>query len=97
MARRSAGCCCCPAPRPRRSPAGCWRGGWRGKCSAMRFGITLANRGILLGLATVRDLLALADAIEACPLLDSIWVGDALFVNPRLNALTLLAAIAGRT
>ena len=63
----------------------------------MRFGITLANRGILLGLATVKDMLALADAIEACPLLDSIWVGDALFVNRRLDALTLLAAIAGRT
>jgi len=36
----------------------------------MRFGITLANRGILLGLATVKDLLALADAIEAYPALD---------------------------
>jgi alkanesulfonate monooxygenase SsuD/methylene tetrahydromethanopterin reductase-like flavin-dependent oxidoreductase (luciferase family) len=63
----------------------------------MRFGITLANRGLLLGLTTVKDLLAQADAIEACPLLDSIWVGDALFVNRRLDALTLLAAIAGRT
>ena len=63
----------------------------------MRFGITLANRGILLGLTTVKDLLALADAIEACPRLDSIWVGDALFVNRRLDALTLLAAVAGRT
>jgi alkanesulfonate monooxygenase SsuD/methylene tetrahydromethanopterin reductase-like flavin-dependent oxidoreductase (luciferase family) len=63
----------------------------------VRFGITLANRGLLLGLATVKDLLALADTIEACPLLDSVWVGDALFVNQRLDALTLLAAVAGRT
>jgi alkanesulfonate monooxygenase SsuD/methylene tetrahydromethanopterin reductase-like flavin-dependent oxidoreductase (luciferase family) len=63
----------------------------------MNYGITLANRGILLGLTTVPRLLALADAIDACPLLDSIWVGDALFVNQRLDALTLLAAIAGRT
>lgn len=63
----------------------------------MRFGITLANRGLLLGLTTVKDLLALADAVEACPLFDSVWVGDALFVNRRLDALTLLAAIAGRT
>jgi alkanesulfonate monooxygenase SsuD/methylene tetrahydromethanopterin reductase-like flavin-dependent oxidoreductase (luciferase family) len=63
----------------------------------VRFGITLANRGVLLGLASVRELLTLADAIEACPLLDSIWVGDALFVNRRLDALTLLAAVAGRT
>jgi alkanesulfonate monooxygenase SsuD/methylene tetrahydromethanopterin reductase-like flavin-dependent oxidoreductase (luciferase family) len=63
----------------------------------MRFGITLANRGVLLGLTTVQQLLALADAVEASPLLDSLWVGDALFVNPRLDAFTLLAALAGRT
>jgi alkanesulfonate monooxygenase SsuD/methylene tetrahydromethanopterin reductase-like flavin-dependent oxidoreductase (luciferase family) len=63
----------------------------------MKFGITLSNRGILLGLTTVPKLLALADAVEACSLLDSVWVGDALFVNQRLDALTLLAAIAGRT
>jgi hypothetical protein len=52
---------------------------------------------VLLGLTTVKDLLALADAVEASPLLDSVWVGDALFVNRRLDAFTLLAAIAGRT
>jgi alkanesulfonate monooxygenase SsuD/methylene tetrahydromethanopterin reductase-like flavin-dependent oxidoreductase (luciferase family) len=63
----------------------------------MNFGITLSNRGVLVGLCTTRDLLLLADAIEASPLLDSIWCGDALFVNRRLDALTLLAAVAGRT
>ena len=63
----------------------------------MQFGITLANRGVLLGLTTVRDLLAMADAVEADPRFDSVWVGDALFVNRRLDAFTLLAAIAGRT
>ncbi len=63
----------------------------------MRFGITLSNRGILLGLTTVPKLLALADAIEASPLFDSIWAGDALFANPRLDAFTLLAGLAGRT
>jgi alkanesulfonate monooxygenase SsuD/methylene tetrahydromethanopterin reductase-like flavin-dependent oxidoreductase (luciferase family) len=41
--------------------------------------------------------LRLADAVEASPLFDSIWCGDALFVNRRLDALTLLAAVAGRT
>jgi alkanesulfonate monooxygenase SsuD/methylene tetrahydromethanopterin reductase-like flavin-dependent oxidoreductase (luciferase family) len=63
----------------------------------MHFGITLSNRGVLVGLCTPRDLLALADAVEASPLMDSIWCGDALFVNRRLDALTLLAAVAGRT
>ena len=63
----------------------------------MKFGVTLGNRGLLLGLSTVPKLLALADAVEASPGMDSVWVGDALFVNRRLDALTLLAAIAGRT
>jgi alkanesulfonate monooxygenase SsuD/methylene tetrahydromethanopterin reductase-like flavin-dependent oxidoreductase (luciferase family) len=35
--------------------------------------------------------------VEAAPQFDSLWCGDALFVNRRLDALTLLAAIAGRT
>jgi alkanesulfonate monooxygenase SsuD/methylene tetrahydromethanopterin reductase-like flavin-dependent oxidoreductase (luciferase family) len=63
----------------------------------VKFGITLSNRGILLGLTTVRKLLALADAVEASALFDSIWAGDALFANPRLDAFTLLAALSGRT
>src|SRR5436309_11274154 len=63
----------------------------------MNFGITLSNRGVLLGLCSPRDLLALADAVEASPVMDSVWCGDALFVNRRLDALTLLAAVAGRT
>src|SRR3954470_16329537 len=72
---------------------GCDRGGAR----AMNFGVTLSNRGVLVGLCTTADLLKLADAVEACPALDSVWCGDALFVNRRLDALTLLAAVAGRT
>src|SRR6185436_11764480 len=34
---------------------------------------------------------------EACAAMDSVWCGDALFVNRRVDALTLLAAVAGRT
>ena len=63
----------------------------------MNFGITLSNRGVLVGLTTARDLLGLADAVEPSPWFDSVWCGDALFVNRRLDALTLLAAVAGRT
>src|SRR5258707_4222662 len=64
---------------------------------AMNFGITLANGGVLVGLCSTRDLLVLADAVEASDMMDSVWCGDALFVNRRLDALTLLAAVAGRT
>src|SRR5262245_15919177 len=63
----------------------------------MNFGVTLSNRGVLVGLTTPKALLQLADAVEASPLMDSVWCGDALFVNRRLDALTLLAAVAGRT
>ena len=31
----------------------------------MKFGVTLSNRGVLVGLTTTRDLLNLADAVEA--------------------------------
>src|ERR1700750_3138837 len=63
----------------------------------MNFGITLSNRRVLVGLAGARYLRALADAVEASPAMDSVWCGDALFVNRRLDAITLLAAVAGRT
>jgi len=63
----------------------------------MNFGITLSNRGVLVGLCSTRDLLVLADAVEASDMMDSVWCGDALFVNRRLDALTLLSAVAGRT
>lgn len=63
----------------------------------LKFGITLSNRGVVLGTRTPRDLLMLADKVEQNPLFDSVWVGDALYVNRRLDAIPLLAAIAGRT
>lgn len=65
--------------------------------TTLKFGITLSNRGVVLGTRTPRELLALADKVEANALLDSVWVGDALYVNRRLDAIPLLAAIAGRT
>ena len=52
----------------------------------MQYGVTPGNRGVLLGLSTVPELLAQGDAVEASPSLDSVRVGDALFVNQRLDA-----------
>jgi len=63
----------------------------------LRFGLTLANRGVLLGLTTPAALLDLAARAEESGRFDSIWVGDSLFAKPRLDALTLLAALAART
>ena len=65
--------------------------------ASLSFGLTLANRGVLLGVNTPAELLELTDRAEASGRFDSVWVGDSLFAKPRLDALTLLAAIAGRT
>jgi alkanesulfonate monooxygenase SsuD/methylene tetrahydromethanopterin reductase-like flavin-dependent oxidoreductase (luciferase family) len=63
----------------------------------LTFGLTLANRGVLLGVTTPAQLLELAERAEDSGQFDSVWVGDSLFAKPRLDALTLLAALAGRT
>jgi alkanesulfonate monooxygenase SsuD/methylene tetrahydromethanopterin reductase-like flavin-dependent oxidoreductase (luciferase family) len=63
----------------------------------LTFGLTLANRGVLLGVTTPGELLDLAERAEASGQFDSVWVGDSLFAKPRLDAVTLLAALAART
>jgi len=64
---------------------------------SLSFGLTLANRGVLLGVNTPKQLLELSERAEESGQFDSIWVGDSLFAKPRLDALTLLSAIAGCT
>ena len=63
----------------------------------LTFGLTLANRGVLLDVTTPTELLDLAERAEATGQFDSVWVGDSLFAKPRLDAVTLLAALAART
>jgi alkanesulfonate monooxygenase SsuD/methylene tetrahydromethanopterin reductase-like flavin-dependent oxidoreductase (luciferase family) len=62
-----------------------------------RYGLSLPNRGVLFGATTVDELLELSERAEASGAFDSIWVGDSLFIKPRLEALMLLSAIAART
>jgi alkanesulfonate monooxygenase SsuD/methylene tetrahydromethanopterin reductase-like flavin-dependent oxidoreductase (luciferase family) len=63
----------------------------------VRFGLSLPNRGVLIGAATARDLLDTAVAAEETGFFDSVWVGDSLFHKPRLEAMVTLAAIVGQT
>ncbi|MGI9332430.1 MAG: LLM class flavin-dependent oxidoreductase [Gammaproteobacteria bacterium] len=63
----------------------------------MKFGLTLANRQVALGTTTPADLLSLAVQADTEGCWDSVWVGDSLFAKPRLDALTLLGALAGVT
>jgi alkanesulfonate monooxygenase SsuD/methylene tetrahydromethanopterin reductase-like flavin-dependent oxidoreductase (luciferase family) len=61
------------------------------------FGLILANRAVVLGAVTARDLLDLAREAERSGVFDAVWVGDSLLAKPRLEAVTLLSALAGVT
>ena len=64
---------------------------------AHSFGLILANRAVVLGAVTVRDLLGLAAQGESAGVFDAVWVGDSLLAKPRLESVTLLSALAGAT
>src|SRR5581483_4511716 len=61
------------------------------------FGLTLANRGVVFGITTASELIDLAVAAEQTGLFHSVYVGDSLLGNPRLESVALLSAIAART
>lgn len=61
------------------------------------FGLILANRAVVLGAIKARDLLDIAVEAEGSGVFDSVWVGDSLLAKPRLESVTLLAALAGVT
>lgn len=60
-------------------------------------GLSLPNRGVLFGATDVDGLLRSAEKAEASGLFHSVWVGDGLIAKPRLEAITLLSALAART
>jgi alkanesulfonate monooxygenase SsuD/methylene tetrahydromethanopterin reductase-like flavin-dependent oxidoreductase (luciferase family) len=62
----------------------------------VKFGLTLPNRGVVIGATTVAEMLQLATDAESAGW-DSVWVGDSIFAKPRLDAIALLGAIAART
>jgi alkanesulfonate monooxygenase SsuD/methylene tetrahydromethanopterin reductase-like flavin-dependent oxidoreductase (luciferase family) len=63
----------------------------------LKIGLTLPNRGVLFDATTPRELIELAEIADQAGGFDSVWVGDSLLAKPRLEAITLLAAIAART
>jgi alkanesulfonate monooxygenase SsuD/methylene tetrahydromethanopterin reductase-like flavin-dependent oxidoreductase (luciferase family) len=65
--------------------------------SGVRFGLTLSNRGVLLGLTTPDEILDMAARAEATSLFAHVWVGDQIMAKPRLESITLMSAIAART
>ncbi|HEV2169879.1 MAG TPA: LLM class flavin-dependent oxidoreductase [Candidatus Binatus sp.] len=61
-----------------------------------RFGLTLPNRGVIIGATTVEEMLQMAEWADAAGW-DSVWVGDSILAKPRLDAIVLLGALAART
>ena len=57
----------------------------------VKFGLTLPNRGVVIGATTVAEMLQLAADAESGGW-DSVWVGDSIFAKPRLDAMVLLGA-----
>ncbi len=65
--------------------------------SAVKWGLMLPSRGILMGMFGPDYLLELADICERSGVFDGVWAGDSIIAKPRIEALMVLAAIAGRT
>src|ERR1700757_372489 len=62
----------------------------------VKFGLTVPNRGVVIGVTTVAEMLQLAADADSSGW-DSVWVGDSIFAKPRLDAMVLMGAIAART
>lgn len=63
----------------------------------MKFGLTLPNRGVLMGAITSDQMLEMSEVADRSGAFDSIWVGDSLLGKPRMESVTLLAGVAART
>lgn len=61
------------------------------------FGLTLANRAVIIGVIKAADLLHMAQLGEESGAFDAVWVGDSLLAKPRLESVTLLSALAAVT
>jgi alkanesulfonate monooxygenase SsuD/methylene tetrahydromethanopterin reductase-like flavin-dependent oxidoreductase (luciferase family) len=61
------------------------------------FGLTLANRGVIIGAIKTRDLFDMAQHAENSGVIDTVWVGDSLLAKPRLESVTLLSSLAAVT
>lgn len=65
--------------------------------NGVKFGLTLSNRSVILGLSETDELLRLAAAADRAPVWDSVWLGDSIFAKPRLDAMVGLGALAAVT
>ena len=63
----------------------------------VKFGLTLSNRGVLLGLTQPEEILEMAELAESSEAFDHVWVGDSIMAKPRMESITLMSGIAAQT
>ena len=62
-----------------------------------KFGLTLSNRSVVLGLSDVGEMLQLATAADEAAVWDSVWLGDSIIAKPRLDVMVALGGLAAVT
>ena len=62
-----------------------------------KYGLTLSNRSVLLGMSSMEEMNSLARAADQAEVWDSVWLGDSIFAKPRVDALVALGALAAHT
>src|SRR5262249_59423231 len=79
------------AVRARALPAQPLRGGESGGSSEtppkFRLGLSVPNRGVVIGAGDPHDLLPLSEVADRSELLDAVFTGDSLVAKPRIAAI----------
>jgi alkanesulfonate monooxygenase SsuD/methylene tetrahydromethanopterin reductase-like flavin-dependent oxidoreductase (luciferase family) len=63
----------------------------------IRVGLSVPNRGVVIGAGDPRDLVAMCEAADRSELFDAVFTGDNLISKPRIDAIVFLSLVAGRT
>ncbi|MGH7321677.1 MAG: LLM class flavin-dependent oxidoreductase [Candidatus Rokuibacteriota bacterium] len=63
----------------------------------VRFGLSVPNRGIVIGAGEPAELIAMCDLADRSELFDAVFTGDNLISKPRIDAIVFLSVVAGRT
>ncbi len=63
----------------------------------VRWGLSVPNRGVVIGAGAPKELIAMAEAADRSELFDAVFTGDNLVSKPRIDAIVFLALLAGRT
>ena len=62
-----------------------------------KYGLTLSNRSVLLGMSAMEEMIGLAKAADQAEVWDSVWLGDSIFAKPRVDAFVALGSLAAVT